>query len=303
MSYDLTEMLEFQRPAWSVFEEAFIDRYIRPLDPEEDQFGNLWLDVGDNPNVLWSSHTDTVHNRSGLQLVKVRKGVARLDHEGHKSDPKDRRPNCLGADCTTGVWLMTEMIREGVPGRYVFHRDEENGGNGSEFIATKNTELLEGIDMAIAFDRKGKNEVITHQGWNQRTCSDTFATELAGQLGMNFHKSKWGIFTDTKNYMYHVPECTNISVGYDHAHSANELQDLDFAKRLRDRLCQINTDNLPIKRDLNKVIDLSSYRKMSRYQELVYHNPRATAALLQTLMVSEAELEEWIDSYSMRHRQ
>jgi len=48
---------------------------------------------------------------------------------------------------------------------------------GSKFIAKRTPALLTGIDYAIALDRKGSRDVITHQFG--RCCSDAFAKSLA----------------------------------------------------------------------------------------------------------------------------
>lgn len=218
--YELLEMLTYKRPAGSNAERAFIDRFIRPLGAEEDGFGNLWVEIGFAP-ILWSSHTDTVHRKSGKQHVMFGDGVAST--EGG---------DCLGADCAAGVWAMSQMIRAGVPGRYVFHRAEEIGGLGSAYVAAHEPLRLEGLDFAIAFDRRGTSDVLTHQA-GSRTASDAFARSLCGVLSpMSFQPDTSGVFTDTANYTAHIAECTNISVGYSHAHSPREMLDTTHLTRL-----------------------------------------------------------------------
>lgn len=240
---DLRTMLSFARPSRSVHEEAFIDRYIRCLPGiEEDPFGNLILDTIDFPTTLWSSHTDTVHQRGGFQPVQLTKGGLLLLAEPNK------KASCLGADCTTGVWLMLSMIKAGVPGRYIFHRDEEGGGLGSEYIAKHRPQYLQGINHAIALDRSGTDDVITYQG-SRRTASDAFADAFANILGKKYKRCSLGLFTDTKKYVDVVPECTNISVGYSNAHSVRENQDLEHALWLRDRLTTIDVTKLPYARN------------------------------------------------------
>jgi hypothetical protein len=229
-------MLTYRRPAFSDTEEAFIDRYIVPLGAREDGYGNLWVEVGENNRVLWSSHTDTVHRKAGMQLVSAADGVAQVCRPstgGRKKRKGDS--NCLGADCTTGVWLMREMILAAVPGVYVFHRAEEIGGLGSQWIASNRADWLAGIDFAIAFDRKGTRSVITHQG--KRTASDAFARsvcDILKDVGLSFEADDSGLFTDTANYTDLVGECSNLSVGYYGQHGPAEEQDLEFAVALRD---------------------------------------------------------------------
>src|SRR5579863_7536935 len=91
---ELLTMLTYMRPHNSATEKEFIKRYIEPTGAKSDGFGNLWLTVGKSP-ILWSSHTDTVHKKPGTQRVLYGAGIASADNS-----------NCLGADCTTGVWLM-----------------------------------------------------------------------------------------------------------------------------------------------------------------------------------------------------
>lgn len=142
---------------------------------------------------------------------------------------------------------MREMILAGKPGLYVFHRAEEIGGLGSDYIATHGADLLKGITSAIALDRKGYQDVITFQG--RRGCSDIFAESLAAGLGMNFRADDSGLFTDTANYFTLVPECTNLSVGYFAQHSKHESLDSEFLVALRHKLIALDTSKLIIARD------------------------------------------------------
>lgn len=234
----LYEMLTYKRPHGSKAERKFINRFLMPLGMVKDNYGNLYKRIGKDSRVLWSCHTDTVHRTSGRQRV-------RDDGAGWLYAITNE---CLGADCAAGVWLMTEMIRREVPGLYVFHRDEESGGRGSTFIATHYKELLEGIDYAIAFDRKGFNSVITHQ-WGGRCCSNAFADALASALGNGWQKDDGGTFTDTAMYMDIVPECTNISVGYVDQHTSRECLYSPFILDLLERVCALDVEALPVARD------------------------------------------------------
>lgn len=240
----LVEMLTFRRPAGTKTERKFIGRYIWPLGVQMDDAGNLYKRIGNAP-VLWSCHTDTVHNMGGIQHVATRNGFVFLN---------DRHSNCLGSDDGAGVWLMREMILAQVPGLYIFHREEECGGRGSDHIATKTPELIAGIQHAIAFDRVGYSDVITHQGFG-RCCSDDFALVLAAKLNDGRERAgpykpcDGGIFTDTANYTELIPECTNVSVGNFSQHTTKEELDVEFLVELRDTLLDIDVSDLPIVRD------------------------------------------------------
>lgn len=233
----LPEMLRYRRPAGSGTERAFIKRFLMPLGAQPDHFGNLILRIGKDP-VLWSSHTDTVHHKDGMQDIAHNGQVYKL--------APNSSSNCLGADCTTGVWIMTEMVKANVPGLYIWHRAEETGGGGSTFIAYKTPHLLDGINYAIAFDRKGTDSIITHQFG--RCASDKFAASLGTYLPGLFPDDT-GIFTDTANYTHIVPECTNLSIGYSNAHGPSETQDIAFPTKLLEYIKRLDTSKLVIARN------------------------------------------------------
>lgn len=291
----LIEMIRFKRPAFSATEEIFVNKFIRPLGTRTDQFGNLIKAIGDQPNILWSCHTDTVHWTEGLQKVRYTDDVVTLPEHSHS--------NCLGADCTAGVWIMTEMIKAKVPGLYVFHRDEENGGGGSMHIANKTPDLLKDIDAAIAFDRFGTKSVITHQ-WG-RCCSDDFADSLIEQLPGS-ERDDGGLFTDTANYVDHVSECTNISVGYMGHHSSKEVQNLKFLNELKERMIKLDTSKLRFSRDLkdtgyNYKPQFSTSRlddwmssSPKTLEQLIRANPGAVADLFEMYGLTARDLEEHI---------
>ena len=236
---ELLTMLATMRPADSREERRFVERWVAPLGTAIDRTGNHTLRIGDAP-VLWSCHTDTVHRRSGRQKIAVTGDKIQLAPFSGAS--------CLGADCTTGVWLMREMILARVPGLYVFHAGEEIGGIGSQYIASHRPGLLAGIEYAIAFDRARRDSVITHQAGG-RCCSTEFAVSIAEQLPGNYCLDAGGTFTDTANYMDIIPECSNISIGYEHAHSRLETQSVSHALALRKALLQIKPERFVCARD------------------------------------------------------
>lgn len=235
---ELFSMLATRRPAGSKTERRFIRAHLAPLGLEQDSFGNLYKRIGDAP-IMWSSHTDTVHKQGGTQLLAVSDGIVSVP---------DKQSNCLGADCTAGVWLMMQMIRAGKPGLYIFHRAEEIGGQGSEHIATCNEALVSGIQFAIAFDRRGTQSIITHQ-WGGRCCSNGFARSLSAALGLGHALDDTGSFTDTANYTHLVGECTNVSVGFANEHTRRETLNLPYLYRLRDALLAFDWTQLDYQRE------------------------------------------------------
>jgi hypothetical protein len=163
----------------------------------------------------------------------------------------------LGADDGAGVAMLMHLIHSGVRAYYIFTQGEEVGGIGAKFIADNYPLLLEEFDRAIAFDRRGIDSVITHQGWT-RCCSDEFADALSDALNVDeslmYLPDDSGVYTDTAEFTDVIPECTNISVGYYHEHTDKEYLDIVHFALLAERVINIDWDGLPTQRD-PKVID------------------------------------------------
>jgi|KBSMisStandDraft_5_1062788.scaffolds.fasta_scaffold14342_2 hypothetical protein len=228
----LADMLSYCRPHNSKTERGFIGKYLTPVGVKFDKKGNAHKIIGDAP-VIWSSHTDTVHDKKGMHKV-----VYWVDKDGDTYLGTDTG-SCLGADDTAGIWIMLNMIKAKIPGHYIFHRGEECGGVGSRWIAQETKELLKSMRFAIAFDRRDLKSIITHQG-SKKCCSDEFAKALAEQIGMGHECDATGAWTDTAAYTDNIAECTNISVGYFNAHSKMEKLNIDYLFKLRDAMCKID---------------------------------------------------------------
>ena len=220
---DLKEMLEYKRPEGSVHQRKFCNRYLLPVMGGPDNFGNYIKIVGDKPKVAFMAHHDTVHKETGKQKVNYKAGFYSVDAD------------CLGADCTAGVYLILKMIEANVPGVYVVHAGEEIGCVGSSKLVKSKPSWLDHVDFAISFDRKGYGSIITHQ-LGIRTCSDEFAESLAFILDLEYEADTTGAYTDSNEYRGVVAECTNISVGYFNQHTKSEVQDRVFLDMLCEKL-------------------------------------------------------------------
>ncbi len=237
--YNLKEMLSYMRPEGSSAQTRFCNRYLLPTFGTPDIFGNYVKIIGDKPPVAFMAHHDTVHKFSGKQIVTDAGGFFSV--QGAIS-------NCLGADCTTGVYIILKMIEAKVPGVYVVHAAEEVGCIGSAGMVAGNPDWIKHVRYAISFDRMGYSSVITHQ-MGRRTCSDAFADSLCDILGMSYEKDAGGVYTDSNEYRSVIPECTNISVGYFSQHTKVERQDKVFLKKLVNTLIKADWDNLVESRD------------------------------------------------------
>ena len=254
----LLQMLTYKRPHGSDTEMQFIERFIQPLSEhpnvvayDTDEVGNIFVTTVPSSRTLFTAHVDTVHSTEGVQLVTHDTNINLI----YLDDKAALTTNCLGADDTAGMWLMLQMIDKGVPGTYAFFRGEERGGIGSRHAAKANPEFFAQFDRAVAFDRRGTGDVITHQAGG-RCCSDTFASALADQLNLGnvtYAPCPTGIFTDTANLTDLIAECTNLSCGYDCEHSVNESLDAEHLLHMRDALINVDWEGLPTARKPGEV--------------------------------------------------
>lgn len=240
--YSLVEMLRYRRPQGSETQRIFCDKYLKPVFGEPDAYGNYIKLInypnGGAPYLCFTAHHDTVHTVDGMQHVIV---------NGDKLMAADS--NCLGADCTTGVWLILEMVAAKVPGIYVIHAAEEKGCVGSKALVKDHPSWLDHTKAVISLDRKGEESVITHQ-MGYRTASDAFAVSFSEALDMPLLRpDDTGLYTDSNEYVDVVGECTNISVGYMNQHSKSETQDAYFAYYMREKLLAADWSKLVFERE------------------------------------------------------
>ena len=236
-----------------------------------DAAGNIHIDARTDTHhrTLFIAHLDTVHRSGGPN--KIIKTEAKWS-----AGDKDK---CLGADDGAGVAMLMHLLWNSVPGYYIFSQGEECGGIGARFLADHFDSTLLEHDRAIAFDRRGIDSVITHQSTG-RCCSDEFAQALATALNTAAHDELFlspddtGIYTDTAEFTTQIPECTNISIGYEGAHSEREWLDIYYIQTLAAAAIKIDWDALPTKRDPNK-LDADDYYT-SRWAEWDWSNVPTT---------------------------
>jgi hypothetical protein len=78
-----------------------------------------------------------------------------------------------------------------------------------------------------------------------------------------------GSFTDTANYVRLIPECTNVSVGYDHEHGPSEVLDVVHLVALRGALVKAfkeGTGDLPVVRGVD---DVEAWDKWGGYRNYI----------------------------------
>lgn len=247
----LVNMLSYCRSHGCNGEVKFLNKFIVPAvdrmlvngKGKDETISAYFVSIpnadGSESTTLWSCHTDTVHSAADSGAIYRQRVM--VDHHKGELFKVDNKP--LGADDGAGVWLLLEMISAKVPGTYIFHRGEEKGGIGSKAVAKNFPTWLKKFTHAIAFDRKKDCSIITFQS-SGRCCSDKFANQMAQLLTDEdctyiLAPDDGGIFTDTANYIDIIPECTNISIGYDNEHSGAETLDVKYLLWLRDRMVSV----------------------------------------------------------------
>jgi hypothetical protein len=207
-----------------------------------DGAGNLHIDNRiEGSKTLFIAHVDTVHKDTGVNLIKKTQ-----THWYANGAP-------LGADDGAGCAMLMHLIHSGVRGYYIFSQGEECGGIGAKHIATHHIPLLKQFDRAIAFDRRGIDSVISHQGYG-RCASDVFCQALADALNLHndnlmYSPDDTGVYTDTAEFVDDIPECTNISVGYYNEHGDRENLDIVHFAALAIAASKVDWDGLPVDRD------------------------------------------------------
>ena len=197
------------------------------------------LREGDADRTMFIAHMDTMHKDEGINAFKrMADGVWHADGD------------VLGADDGAGVAMLVHLAMAKVPGYYLFTVGEERGGIGAKAAARATPEKWQQFDRAIAFDRRGVDSVITEQ-FGGMTASDAFATTLSLQLmehsadALMYSPDPTGVYTDTAEFSDLIAECTNISVGYDHEHTARESLDVRHFETLAMAAMQVKWDELP----------------------------------------------------------
>lgn len=207
-----------------------------------DGAGNLHVDArGTGSRTLFIAHVDTVHRDTGVNKIKKT-----ATHWYANGAP-------LGADDGAGCAMLMHLIHSGTRGYYIFSQGEECGGIGAKFIANNSSALLKQFDRAIAFDRRGIDSVISHQGMG-RCASDKFCQALASALNehndnLMYSPDDTGVYTDTAEFTDDIPECTNISVGYYNEHGDRENLDIVHFAALAVACAKLDWEALPVDRD------------------------------------------------------
>ena len=224
--------------------------HLLPQNMSTDEFGNLFLQIGESPSTMFTSHLDTASSTK-----------SKVNHVFDGNIIRTDGTSILGADDKAGVTIMIYLIENKIPGLYYFFLGEERGCIGSKKVAEAHRKSpLPNIKKVISFDRRGTDSIITFQS-SQRCCSENFATVLAQELNGKSKKENTinlqfeyvndptGIYTDSYQFISVYPECTNISVGYMAEHTNRESQDILFLEKLCKTAILVDWETLPVERN------------------------------------------------------
>ena len=117
---------------------------------------------------------------------------------------------------------------------------------------------MENIKRCVSFDRRKTVSVITRQVGRQ-CCSDEFANALCDEYnksGLDLSPDAGGIYTDSASFIDDIPECTNISVGYNFEHTAKETQNISYLDRLAKASVNVDWSSLPTNRKIGMSSEL-----------------------------------------------
>ena len=319
MTVDITSILQFSRrhgsTGESLFQNWLHDKVVElGYKPAYDGIGNMWVELASPKEYpfLFVSHVDTVHGQDGTVKL-MHYTVAGQSMIGLAN--KDM--GCLGADDGCGVYANLKMMEAGIKGTYLFTRGEEGGAIGAEYAIAHKADVLKQFQLCIEVDREGTAEIIT-ENCTGKGASTEFATALADQLMMGHVPSKHGIFTDIAFFNELIPECVNISAGYDRQHTSKERLNITYLEKLVKALVKVDWKALPIKRDTEDVGDVYTYpphmqnHMMTPYgeewegynvnkskfsldfeamEEYAWVNPQRIASYLTAMGVTVAEVE------------
>jgi len=222
-----------------------------PHGREDEVYGGLLAEMGftrvpgayvlrpEAPVVL-AAHLDTVQGKKPRE-VRV---------EGHIAYGVG---GALGADDKAGVALVLWLASLGEEGPrdvgYALFLGEEVGCVGASEALEAG--LFRGAKAMISLDRKGTRDVVVAQ-LGQETASREAGLWLAKELGMG-HTLVEGVWTDSAVFAGVVPECLNLSVGYEGAHTDWDQQDLAYLDELAHRLLAVRWRDLPVVRTPREV--------------------------------------------------
>jgi hypothetical protein len=229
---------EIEKSPWKIFLD--LTRFSIDHGDEVEYYGEglkalgwqkhpgVWVKNPGN-QIVMMSHCDTVCRKTQPLTVHVSHGMATADEAA------------IGGDDRAGTSILLYLSRFRDDITYIITEGEEAGCVGfQEFLYDPYAEQLfndpkKPVLMTISLDRKEYTNLVTHQ-MSDCLCSPAVAEEIEQTLlhhGLWYESDTTGAYTDSYQLVdFSGTWVVNMSVGYHDAHSAAEIQDLNYLNRL-----------------------------------------------------------------------
>jgi len=184
---------------------------------------DAWLYMPGDIPVCVVSHIDTVHkNLPSIVMVST--------DERYISSPDG-----IGGDDRAGVFIIMKLLEHGLRPHVLFLNGEETGGKGAHAFV-KAQKSLKDVNWFVEFDRANTNDVTKY--W------DTNTGLLDAMKALSF-KEVSGTFTDISVLCPHFKiSGVNVSAGYYHQHTKEEIIDTFAVYDMYDRWTKILVSDL-----------------------------------------------------------
>lgn len=187
-----------------------------------DFYGNILAEkrFGPGPTVLLNAHLDTVESIEETRVIVKKENIWTSS------------VGILGADDRAGINVILATLKSLQTNEFkgtlkiIFTVEEEIGLLGAKKV---NESFLWNTDMAFVIDRRGTNDIVTHN-YSQEFCTPDFGSSLeriARVNGLGDWKIVRGGSSDTAIWASHHIQSVNLSAGYLHEHTEIEQLDVD----------------------------------------------------------------------------
>lgn len=182
---------------------------------ETDRYGNLLIVKGESDTYpCLAAHMDQVQRAHSKDFR-----VIEIEGDVLGWSPKSHGQQGLGADDKNGLFICLELLKRFDVMKVAFFVEEECGGHGSDSV---DLDFFKDCRFVIEPDRKGNSDLITSM-----CCGDVCSKDFIDAIGyktFGYHEDR-GTFTDVANLVERGVgiSCLNLSCGYYHAHTDEEI--------------------------------------------------------------------------------
>lgn len=242
------------------FIKKYIARNCGACNVVQDAIGNLLITKGESDTYpCLAAHMDQVQDAHSKDFSVIEIGGDVLGWS-----PKSHAQQGLGADDKNGVFICLELLRQFDVMKVAFFVGEEVGCKGSSAV---DLEFFKDCRFIVEPDRRGGHDLITSMFCGD-VCSEDFIKAIGYEkFGYKFDE---GSITDVGELVERGVgiSCLNLSCGYYHAHSDNEitiLSELENCLHFVAHIVNTCTDVYPFELDYGSYHGLyGGYRSFGR---------------------------------------